>query len=289
MQAIDIARAYIAQRNSDNDLGRELSAKTCEHYLECIHVFGRFLERPATADDFNAEAVTLFLKSILKSGASPYTARNRRTGLLVLWRFAHSRGWCGPCVGVRNVHLPELAVNGYSFEQISLLISNVAKLRGVVRTTGIRKAVYWDSFIRTDWEVGIRIGDMLRLELQHFDPEGWLWCHESKTRKAGWRRLRTSTADAIRKCIAANPHRTFIWPGYTRKNICRAFAELAAAAGVNGTSKFIRSGGSSEVDRLYPGTGWKHLRHSTPVVWEKHYRVGRIVEQDRPMPPELPA
>ena len=288
MHASDVVRAYIAFRNETNDLGKELAPKTCEHYFDCVQVFSRYLERPATVADFNAATVMAFLKSLLANKNSPYTVRNRRTGICVLWRFAHAQGWCGPCVGVRNVHLPELRVNGYSFAQMSTLLASVALLRGVVRNTGIPKPVYWDSFLRTDWEVGLRIGDMLRIETQHFEKDGWLWCAESKTRKVGWRRLRQSTADSIRASIAANPHRKFIWPGYTRKNICRAFSDLAKAAGVNGTSKFIRSGSSSEVDRLYPGTGWRHLRHSTPVVWEKHYKVSRITEQGRPMPPELP-
>jgi hypothetical protein len=128
---------------------------------------------------------------------------------------------------------------------------------------------------------------MLRIEVEHFDRAGWLWCSETKTHKAGWRRLRLTTTQAVAECIAVNPTRKRIWPGYTRKNICRAFRDMARGAGVNGTSKYIRSGGSSECDRKNPGTGWQHLRHSSPEVWQKHYRVDKICDQDRPMPPEL--
>lgn len=285
----DVARAYVSARNSDRPMGRELSAKTLEHYLECCESFGRFLCRPATAVDLAAAPVAAFLRSLLDSGLSPYTVKNRRTGLLVQWRFSFAQGWTPtPCAGVKPIYCPPLAVDGYSFEQMTQLLRYVSRMRGRVRNTGIPKPLYWDSFLRTDWEVGLRIGDMLRVEIDQFDAAGWLWTIETKTQKSGWRRLRLSTTQAIARCIAANPHRAKIWPGFTRKNVCRAFSELARAAGVNGTSKFIRSGGSSECDRKQPGTGWQHLRHGSPDVWQKHYKVDKIVEQDRPMPPELP-
>ncbi len=288
MQLADVVRAYIVARNSQRPIGRELSPKTCEHYFECARAYSNHLRRAATAADFECRRITEFLLAMLSAGRSPYTVKNRRTGLLVQWRFAYLQGWAGaPCSGVRSIYCPPLAINGYNLQQMNRILAHIASLRGVIRTTGVAKPLYWSSFLRTDWEVGMRIGDMIRVGIEHFDPSGWLWCYETKTHKAGWRRLRPSTAESVANCIAANPHRKLIWPGYTRKNICRAFTELAAAAGVKGTSKYIRSGGSSECDRQNPGSGWQHLRHSSPVVWQNHYKVDRIVDQDKPLPPEL--
>lgn len=289
MQLKEVVRAYIAAQNEERSIGRELSALTCRNYFETETVYSRYLQRPAHVDDLRDERVTAFLKSELDAGRSPYTVKGRRNCLLIHWRFAYRCGWTSrACQGVRPVHCPPLAINGYSFEEMSKLLAYVATMRGVLRTTGVKKSAYWDSFLRTDWEVGMRIGDMIRVKCEQFDPVGWLWCYEAKTRKAGWQRLRPSTTESIIECIAQNPHRTYIWPGYTRKNICRAFTELAAAAGVKGSSKFIRSGGSSECESAHPGTGWKHLRHSSPVVWGKHYEVGKIVNKGKPLPPELP-
>lgn len=288
MQLEELVRAYISAKNEERPMGRELSTKTCEHYLECARVYSKFLERRALVEDLNKAEIMRFLQSLIDSGLSAYTVKNRRTGLMLLWRFARRmRLTKHKCKGVRAIYCPPLAINGYSVQQMDQLLSHVSSLVSVVRTTGVTKPIYWGSFLRTDWEVGMRIGDMISVGIEHFDASGWLWCYETKTHKAGWRRLRPSTAESITNCIAANPHRKLIWPGYTRKNICRAFTELAAAAGVKGTSKYIRSGGSSECDRQHPGSGWQHLRHSSPVVWQNHYKVDRIVEQDKPMPPEL--
>lgn len=288
MQLENLVRAYIAAKNDERPMGRELSTKTCEHYFECARVYSKFLERRAVVDDLNKAEITRFLKSLIDSGLSAYTVKNRRTGLMLLWRFARRKRLTKQkCRGVRAIYCPPLAINGYSLAEMDRLLAHVALLRGVIRTTAVSKPIYWGSFLRTDWEVGMRIGDMIRVGIEHFDAGGWLWCYETKTHKAGWRRLRPSTAESIAQCIAANPHRKLIWPGYTRKNICRAFTELAAAAGVKGTSKYIRSGGSSECDRVHPGSGWQHLRHSSPVVWQNHYKVDKIVDQNKPLPPEL--
>lgn len=287
MQLAELVRAYIAAKNLERPLGRELSFKTREHLTDAVAVFSRYLNRPAIADDLTAVCVNEFLRTLIELGKSPYTVRNRRTGLRVLWRFAHDCGLVQQWCGVRTVHCPPLAINGYDVAKMQLLLAHVATLRGVVRSTKIPRPTYWDAFLKTDWEVGLRIGDMLMVTIEHFDATGWLWTSESKTGKAGWRRLRLATVESIAACIGANPSRERIWPGYTRKNICRAFTELAKAAGVGGTSKYIRSGGSSEYDRLFPGNGWRFLRHSSPEVWEKHYRVDRICDQDAPSPPPL--
>lgn len=288
MELTNVVREYISAQNAERPMGRELSALTCRNYLETATVYSRHLRRRAAVDDLESGKISEFLKAELEAGRSPYTVKGRRNCLLIHWRFAHARGWASrPCGGVRPIHCPPLAINGYSFEEMERLLAHAATLCGVLRLTGVKKSIYWDSFLRTDWEVGMRIGDMIRVELPHFDSSGWLWCYETKTHKAGWRRLRPSTSESIASCIAANPHRKLIWPGYTRKNICRAFTELAAAAGVKGTSKYIRSGGSSECDRQNPGSGWQHLRHSSPVVWQNHYKVDKIVDQDKPLPPEL--
>lgn len=288
MQLSLLVRAYIDATNADRPIGRELAERTCEFYCECERLFSRWLGCAATTAHFDRDTVARFLKALLDDRRSAYTVKSRRTGLLVLWRYAHRLGLALPCEGVRPVACPGLKKYGYDLGAMRRLLEFVGDLRGPVRATGVPKAIYWDAFLRTDWEVGLRIGDMIRVEVRHFDRSGWLWFHETKTCKSAWQPLRPSTTASVAACIDANPVRERIWPGYTRKNIIRAFSALARSAGVNGTSKYIRSGGSSECDRLFPGAGWRHLRHSTPDVWVRHYRVERICEVGRPMPPELP-
>lgn len=289
MLLAELIPLYVAARNAHRPIGRELADKSVEHLIESERAFSRYLGRPARVEDLQAGIVNELLRQLVKDGRSPYTAKTRRSGILLLWRFAFREGLTAhPYAGVRNVACPPLAITGYSLEDMSRFVAYVATLRGVVRRTGIPKRIYWVSFLRTDWEVGARISDMMRVRAEHFDPQGWLWLREQKTGKAGWRRLRESTAETIAACIAENPSRERIWPGYTRKNAYRIFRQLADLAGVQGTSRYIRRGGSSEYDRLHPGNGWRFLRHSTPEVWERHYRVDKIVDADASGPPEIP-
>jgi hypothetical protein len=140
MQLTDVVRAYINAKNGERPIGRDLAAKTCEHYFECVRVYGQFLERPATIADLESSVITRFLRSLLEDGCSPYTVKNRRTGLLVQWRFAFTQGWAQNfCAGVRAIYCPPLAINGYNFEQMKQLLLFVAAMPGVVRTTGNRR------------------------------------------------------------------------------------------------------------------------------------------------------
>jgi hypothetical protein len=139
------------------------------------------------------------------------------------------------------------------------------------------------------WETGVRSGDMPHIEPQHFDKTGWLWILEHKTGKRGWRRLHPSTTERMTEFIDIDPDRARVWPGYTLRNLSRAFGRLALAAGVEGSLRWIRRGASSEVERVHPGAGWRFLRHSEPRLFDKHYRVEKIVEQQPLAPPEIQA
>ena len=206
MEIASVVRAYIAAKNAELPIGQELSVRTCSYYFECEHVYSRYLRRASRVADFTADSITAFLRSLLDSGCSPYTAKARRTGLLVQWRFAHRQGLAPPCAGVRPVFCPPLPVQGYGAAEMQQLLSHVATLRGVVRLSGIPKQIYWESFLRTDWEVGMRVGDMLRVTLDQFERSGWLWCAESHPRD-------TSGAKPSTPCCKPSPVDILFRPG----------------------------------------------------------------------------
>jgi integrase len=290
---------YIAIKNKERPIGHELSDATKIHLLDCVSAFSKWLGHRATINDLWSRAFVEdradnrrdfgdFLASIISSGQSPWTAKNRRTGLLILWRFAKRMGYVstGPDA-VRRVHCPQLHPNGFSLAQARVILAGMENLKGVVRLTGIRKAIYWPSLMRTKWDHGFRAGDMPRIKISDFDPLGWLFVLEHKTRKSGWYRVRPHTADAIKACISIDSKREFIWPGYKPKGLCKAFGRIVERLGMDGSAQWVRRGSSSEVDKLFPGNGWRFLRHSSPQVFEQHYRVSKIVDDDAPAPPEL--
>lgn len=288
MQIRDLVAPYVAVRNERRPIGRPISSKTAAHLLDCVRDYSAWLNRPAVLEDFNAESVNAFLAAILESGRSPWGVKNRRTGLLILWRFARKQGHLseGPD-RVRGVYLPPLDNDGHDEARMSVLLAFCARLRGTVTRTGLKRSIYWDSLLRCKWRTVLRPSDLLRVKVKDFDPTGWLKSYESKTGKGGWLPLDPSTTQAIAACIALDPDRELIWPGYRVDSFCKAFSKLAKMAGVGGSSRYIRRGAGSEAERRFPGCGWRFMRHSAPHVFEGHYRVRRIIDRDAPGPPPL--
>lgn len=285
----ELVDAHVAAQNLERPIGRELSQRTVNHLIECVNVFERWLDRPATVDDFRPNSLNAFISAIVAQGRSPYTAHNRRTGLLVLWRCAERMGLVGPALGVREVYLPDQRIDGFDLDQMRALLASAEGLRGTVRYTGIPQCLYWPAALRVKWALGLRSGDLLKVAVPNFDSEAsMLWVFEHKTGKAGWHVLQPRTAQSLRECIAAGARRELVWPGLRPRSFWRAFRKLVSAAGLpGGTSRWVRRGSASTVDYVTPGQGWRLLNHSDPKLFERNYRVVRIAQPSRPAPPEL--
>ncbi len=287
---LGIVDCYIDSRNQDRPIGHELSPATRTHYVECVNSFRRHLGREPIINDLRPEYVNQLLAKLLESGLSPYSVKSVRTGLRALMRFAKREGIIDvDPERLRRVHCPRLEVKGFGEASMLHLLAYVATLRGKVRNVGARKSVYYTAMLLTMWNIGCRVGDVPRIEVAKFDPNGRLWVFEVKTRKSRWHRLHDTTTQAIAACIAESPERELIWPGHrTGRALGFWFSETIKRAGLSGTSRFIRRGASSELDRAQPGMGWRFLNHSCPRVFEDHYRDTEICQDDALAPPELP-
>ncbi|HEY1598959.1 MAG TPA: hypothetical protein VGG64_05120, partial [Pirellulales bacterium] len=289
MLLTDLVEVYLERRNRERPIGREVSIKSSDHLNDSVQAFSKWLGRRATLDDLSADTVNQFLLDNLTAGKSPYTVKARRTGLLVLLRRAIRLGLVQDVDvrDVRTVHCPALRIDGYSQNDLTRLVEQAAKMKGVVRKTGISKSIFFASAILTQWNLGIRIGDLTRIAVRDFDPRGFFWVMESKTGKGRSRILQSATRGAIAACIAVNPHRQLIWPGLVARSLYRAVSTIAKDAGLPGTSRWIRRGAASLVENQKAGSAWKFLNHSVPTLFENHYRVERLVDPNPIAPPEV--
>lgn len=285
----DLIPRYIDDRNRERPVNAPLAAGSRRHYEESVATFSRYLCRPATTADLSDDTLNRFLRHLFVNGRSEYTVKNRRTGLLVLWRFAARLKLVQPPEDVQRVRLNQLSIKGYDEKDIKKLVEYVSAMRGMVRTAGLRKCDWWETFILVAWETGVRAGDLGAIEVGHLDQDGWLWIVEHKTSKRGWRLLRPSTVERLRFFIDWDRDRQFIWPGYSRRWLHKTFSAIARGAGVDGSLRWIRRGAASSVESEHPGAGWRFLRHSVPTLFDKHYRVDKIVEQKPLAPPEIMA
>lgn len=285
----DFVSTYLDERNSRRPINAPLAPRTEEYIRSVVRAFVQFLARPATIGDLNADTVNRFLTHQFVNRRSDYTVKARRTGIMCLWRCAARLGLLAEPKGVQDVRLRRLSIQGYDQADITSLVEHATRMRGVIRRTGLRRCDWWETFILVDWETGIRAGDMRILGVADFDRSGWLWVVESKTGKGGWRKLRPSTTERLKAFIDWDPERALIWPGYDKWTYYKSFKRLANEAGVGGSLCWIRRGAASAVECSNPGAAWRFLRHSSPTLFDKHYRVDKIVEQHPLVPPEIKA
>jgi integrase/plasmid maintenance system antidote protein VapI len=285
---VDLLDAYIDHRNGERAIGDELSPKTHQHYSECIKAFANWLGRPASTADLTVDNVNAFLVAMHAAKRSPHGIKSVRTGLTVLMRFARLVGLSNEDAAfVRRIRCPRIDVQGYTREQMQQLVEECNRLHWIKQRSGLDRRLYYLSMFLVLWETGLRIGDIPAIRVEKFDPRGCLWALEHKTGKSRWRPLTPDATESIAALIALDPGREFIWPGHKAASLMKTAKKIMRAAGLPGTSKFIRRGSASELDRLHPGQGWRFLSHSTPMVFENHYRVPAICDIDGIAPPAL--
>jgi integrase len=285
MQLTYLIVRYVASRNRHRPIGNDLSPATVLHLENSVKHFAAWLHRKPLVSDLVPSTLNKYLTD---SVHAPRSAKSRRTALLVLMRYARRRKLITHSARrVRPIACPPLDVQGYTPESMQTLVAYLQSRLHTVRGTGIPKSIYWSSLALTQWNIGLRIGDFTRVRVRDFNPEGWLWAKENKTKKETWLRLHPSTTEAIRLSIAASPNREMIWPGMMPESLSRAFSRLAREAGVSGTSQWVRRGASSAVEQTSPGNGWRFLRHSSPKVFDEHYRIAKVCDAALPLPPDV--
>lgn len=149
----------------------------------------------------------------------------------------------------------------------------------------MRKAAFWRALILVGYSTGLRLGDMERLAFDDIEPDGTLIVTQHKTGAT----IRCCLLPAAHEAVKAIrwPVRRLIFGGV----ICRrayfdAFKEIVRAAGLTGTTKWLRRTSGTLVESIAPGRGHEQLGNGRKV-FESHYLDQRQIAMTRPMPPGL--
>lgn len=270
---VEFANVYVASRSLSIAYANNLKSRA-----------KRLQERTGKSDiadvltDLN---VNSFLRSITMSA---YTNRSYREDFLSLWNAAADAGLL-PYPATRRilcVRKPELAVECYSDDETRELLRFAATLPGRFRNGALR-ADYWQATIRLGWDSGLRCGDVLRFDRSSVRRDGTARVVQHKTQRAVTVRLWPSTVAALDKIGGKHP---CAWP-LDRSFFVRHFRKIVNGSGVGrGTFKWLRRASGSYVDLAQPGAGGKHLGHTSPLVFERHYDA-KLGDRTLPMPPEL--
>lgn len=273
----DILVAYSAER----DVGRA----TLLQYRFAAADFARWLGREILPTDWTDSAVNAYLTD-LKGRVRPYTARQRRANLLVLWRFSYQLGLVPEAPRrVKQFRRVELVRQTWTPEDLGRLLSRLDELKGHLRGTEIPKAVFWRTWVMVGWDSGLRPVDQFGLLRSVVLPSGGQFdIEQSKTGRVHHVAFRPSTMQAVQE-LCQHHAGPFVFPQLWKANhFSKAFRTVVGNAGFQGTPKKLRSSSATEVERAYPGQAWRHLGHSTPSVAVRHY-LGSRAWPDVPLPP----
>jgi integrase len=232
---------------------------------------------------FTEDNVNRFLASLT---LSPFSIRCYRADLLSIWNgaadldlldYPRSRR-------IRRTKCPELIVECYSLEEANAILKAAGQLRGVYRF-GAPKREFWQAVLMLAWDTGLRKWDVLNFRLSSLRPDGTARILQHKTRQALTVRLRPATIEALNAIGGDQPCK---WP-HNPTWFSHAFKRLVEASGVNrGTFRWFRRSSGSFVEMAQPGSGHKHLGHSCPQIFTKHYDA-QLAGHNLPLPPPLDA
>lgn len=271
------------------NLSRDIRPATLEHYEWVIKSLHAFLGRQVCLEELTGDLLNRYLLWMREKGCSPFTVKNRRNSLLVLWRSANDEGLAPPVEKVRRISVPEPAKDVWTPEEVAKLVSSCDILGGRFRKTRIMRAPYFRTMILAGYDTGLRQSDLhaiRAMDVQH-DTIGIV---QIKTSRQVSIRIRPSTVDKIRSFLGSDG-RQLVWPKWTHRRgaFSRLFKRIVENAELHGTFGKLRKTSGTEVEREQPGVGWVHLGHSNPQtarVW--YINQARAYSGNVPMPPELP-
>lgn len=266
-----------------------LSRDLCPDYAASVRRYVANLDvwlgTPADLD-LTAETLNNWLVFVTASGLRPRTVRAYRQAILALLHAAESEGLRGPLGRVRRPKVPRRPVVGWNLDQVRRLIGACQATPGYCVRTGLPLNLLLESTVRICWDSGARIGDVLDFRWTDLSDGGRLVWSQSKTGLPCQCHLSAGTMDALQRLHAGRSLELLLpWRSH---DVChRAIAVAVKAAGLTGATRMLRRGSASYVERLQPGTAWRHLGHAAPGLDKEFYIDAAIAYSETVRPPEL--
>jgi len=258
---------YLCRYNQTHDI----RPSTLAHY----HWVVRSIESHRGCLDLSAltgPAVSDWLTWLAARGRSPWTIKQRRISLLVLWRAAWEDGLAPALQPVKRLRPLHHSPTAWTVAEVRLLV-RAADSRGP----------WWSSLVRATYDTGLRIGDVLSLRAEQLGAV--LGISQTKTGLPVLVSLRPATLRAIRRQLAGRTTGP-IWPWpYRRECLYEHFRRLVTSAGIRpGTSRWLRRSAATACESVKPGSGTVLLGHASRATTEAWY-IDRSQLARPPLPP----
>lgn len=261
-------------------LEREVTAD----YRQALQRVARSMEAagitPLTLED---SSINRWLASL---NQSPTTRSNYRRMALTLWRYALDTKVAAHHIGrvakVKVRHKPPIA---WSLDELNRLICAARQLTYKLRS-GCPASLYFEAFIRTGYETGLRFSDLLRLRCEQLRDHR-LFVVQNKTGQPLAKVLSAECVACLRKLSALGDGETFFLWALNHRWLRIHFQRLCLKAGVSGTPKWLRRSGATAVEAVSPGSAGKFLGHLSPGLANRFYVDPTLLPNACPTPPPI--
>lgn len=262
-----------------------LETPTCPQYAADVRRvarrFSEHLGRDATIDDLDDVVVNRWLVSLQTSGLSAWTVKGCRARLLAVWRSTVEAGYSDrPPRRVRIVRPPKPNPVALQRQSMKRLLRACERLPGCFRHTTVRRRDGLRAWLLTQWDTGLRLGDVLALRRADIRQDGTLVVTQHKTGGIVVHRLRRPTLAAL-DMLGPDLFRVV-----GRRQWSHWIRMLFRLAGMVGTSKRIRQSSGTAVEAMHPGLGHLHLGNGRDV-FTKHYLDAGVLARKKPRPPRI--
>lgn len=188
---------------------------TIRTYSFAVRSLERFLGRKPKLSDFREDLLLRFLSARLTE-ASPKTVKRERADLLCLWRsaFKLKRTKRRPPDDLPVVRVPRRNPIAWTPQQVTLIVAECFRLRGLVKGTDIPRRVWWSGLVQFLYWTGARISAALAVSPQDLDLERRTVRFTADAAKTRWEQvlaLSDQAVVAIAPLYCPHSERLFPW------------------------------------------------------------------------------
>lgn len=208
---------------------------TRQHYRRSVSQFSEALQRPATLDDFNPDALAVFAAWTLESGWEEATANQRLKQIKSLWAWAARKRMVQEFPPRFRVPEPERSPRAWRPEELQKLFDGCAKMTGWIgpHDAGLF-ALALHHFLL---DSGERIDAALKMTPAMVDYHNRTARLPAKIRKGGMKgmiyRLRSHTCDLLKQMERKSDEPYFIVPWKHRSSFYGWYRQLLQTAGLD--------------------------------------------------------
>jgi integrase len=217
---------------------------------------------------------------------SPTTRSNYRRMALTLWRYAIDLKLAAHPIGrvakVKVKHKPPIA---WSLDELGRLLAATQSLDYRLRS-GCPASLFFEAFIRTGYETGLRFSDLLRLRVDQL-RDSRLFVVQNKTGQPLAKVLSAECVACLRQLSVLGGGEAFFLWALNHRWLRVHFQRLCNKAGVSGTPKWLRRSGATAVEAVSPGSAGKFLGHLSPGLANRFYVDPTLLPNACPSPPPI--